>query len=423
MIRASALYMVVVIALVIGLLCSSLVVVAYYYRLQDQKMSRIMQLQTNLSSGVAILLASQDISSNTEEKTFSLFGGDRDTVSIKKIPWGGYEVGAVRAMIQKDTLYKTFTIANEVDSSKWGVLYLADEDRPVSVSGKSVIKGDAYLPQAGAKAAYINNAAYEGDKNIVTGKIHNSNKTIPALDTKRLSQIEHLFDQPVKADTNLVMADSVKNSFLAAAHVFDLRRKAVTLSNIKLEGNIVLHSDTSIIIEPSATLNQVIITAKYIHVKAGFQGTCQLFATDSLTIEKNCNFFYPSCIGLHRLKSYSFSVPPHIFIGEQTQVQGLVFGWDKNFNAQKAPIITLAKNVTIAGQVYSQGYVELNNGVMVKGNLTTKRFLYQSGYTRYENYIINTKLDETQLSRYYLTSDLMPVSSSKRKVLQWLESN
>ncbi|HWZ34689.1 MAG TPA: hypothetical protein VNW51_00940 [Mucilaginibacter sp.] len=326
-------------------------------------------------------------------------------------------------MIQKDTLYKTFSMANEVDSGKWGVLYLADEDRPVSVSGRSLIKGDAYLPKAGAKAAYVNNAAYEGDKNIISGKIHNSGKTLPALDTRRLAQIEQILGQPLKADSNLAIYDSVKNSFLLTTRVFDLGHKVIALSNIKLDGNVILHSDTSIIIEPSAVLNNVIIAAKYIRVKEGFLGTCQLFATDSMTIEKHCSLLYPSCTGLYRLKSYSFSVPPHLFIGEQTQVQGLVFSYDKNFNAEKAPVITLAKNATITGQIYSQGYVELNNGVTVKGNLTTKRFLYQSSFTRFENYIINTKLDETQLSRYYLTSGLMPVSSSKKRVLQWLESN
>lgn len=424
MIRASALYIVIVIALVIALLCSSLIVVAYYYKLQYQKMYRITQLQNNVSSGVAILIAGDDTSLNYNlGKTISLFGGDADTIFIKGMTWGVYDIGAVKARIQNYSLYKTFSIAYGLDSSKWGVLYIPDEERPISVSGKSLIKGDAYIPKAGVKAAYVNNAAYEGDKNIVTGKFHHSDKNLPALDTKRLSQIEQLLSKQLNADSNFAVTDSDRNSFLSATHVYNLGHQATLLKNIKLDGNIILHSDTSIIIDSSAVLNNVIIAAKYIHVKEGFKGVCQLFATDSLTIEKQCSFNYPSCIGLYRLKSYSFSVPAHLFIGGQTRIEGVVFICDKNFQLEKSPIITLAKNVTIYGQIFSQGFVELNDNALVNGNLTTRRFLYQSSYTRYENYIINARLDETQLSRYYLTSSLMPVSSSKKQVLQWLESN
>lgn len=51
----------------------------------------------------------------------------------------------------------------------------------------------------------------------------------------------------------------------------------------------------------------------------------------------------------------------------------------------------------------------------------TSRFLYKSEITIYENYLINITINSAALSRYYLTSDLTPVSGQQKKILQWLE--
>jgi hypothetical protein len=56
MLKASALYLVIVITLVIGVICSSLIVVAYFYREQYQRAFRYDALQNNLNSGINILI-------------------------------------------------------------------------------------------------------------------------------------------------------------------------------------------------------------------------------------------------------------------------------------------------------------------------------------------------------------------------------
>src|SRR5258708_2870421 len=181
MLKASALYIVIIIALVIGVLCSSLIVAAYFYKIQYQRKFRYDQLENNLSSGINILLASSD-TTYAAGKTLSLFNNESDSVSLKRFAWGVYDIGTVKAFSQKDSLYKTFTIANVIDSSKWAALYLIDEDRPFSLSGKTTIRGDAYIPKAGVQQAYVDNKAYEGDKRLIIGTKHNSDKKLPTLD-------------------------------------------------------------------------------------------------------------------------------------------------------------------------------------------------------------------------------------------------
>jgi len=69
------------------------------------------------------------------------------------------------------------------------------------------------------------------------------------------------------------------------------------------------------------------------------------------------------------------------------------------------------------------GMVRFKDGGTINGSVFTNRFLYQSTYTTYENYLINTTLDASKLSPYYLTSSLFPLAGKKQKIMQWLESN
>ena len=185
MLKASALYLVIVIALVIGLICSSLVAVAYFYRAEYQKKFRQDRLNHNLLSSINLLLAAPD-GAYKEPQRIALFGGEKDSVIIQKQAWGIFDIGTVRAYAQRDTIYKAFSIAGAADSAKWAALYIADDDRPISVSGKTRIEGVAYLPKAGIQTAYVDNKAYEGDKRLVVGGKKISDKTLPALDNNRL---------------------------------------------------------------------------------------------------------------------------------------------------------------------------------------------------------------------------------------------
>jgi hypothetical protein len=238
-----------------------------------------------------------------------------------------------------------------------------------------------------------------------------------------LAQFERYFNQTPKSDGTLLTDDSFTESFLHSTRIVNFGKKVTTIQDIKLTGNIVLFSDTTINIDNTAILNNVMVFAPAIIVKSGFQGNCQLFATDSIRVGSDCQFNYPSCLGILRFKGATVKVPEKISIGENSQFHGLVFTYEKTSSKSLLPLIDLDKNVQITGLVYSQGIVGLKDGIQINGSIFTSRFLYQSTLTRYENYIINTTLDATALSSYYLNSDLVPVASKTKKVLQWLETN
>ena len=420
MLKASALYMVIIIALVIGILCSSLVLSAYYYRLQYQKSFRYDRLQTNLGSGENILLAGADSSYNVQ-RTFSLFGDDADSVSLQRVFWGVYDIGVVRAFDQKDTLYKVFSIAHSIDSGKWAALYLTDNDRPMAVSGKTMIRGDAFIPKSGVNQAYLNNQAYSGDKRLIIGRIHNSERELPALDTARIGLFRNLISRE-HGDGSL-HGDSITNSFLISPLTINLGKEPTLLAHISIAGNIIIFSDTSITIDSTAVLNHMMIFARSITVKSGFHGNCQLFARDTIGIGQNCRFDYPSCLGILRFKSTAImKSQERISLGTACSFSGIIFTYEFDKNPV-LPLIDLGNKVQVTGQVYSQGMVAFKDNAVVAGSLFTTGFLYRTSFTLFQNDLMNTTLDESALSPYYLTSGMLPVAGPKKKVLQWLEAN
>lgn len=418
MIKASALYIVIIIALVIAMLCASLVAVAYYFRAESQQKHRYEQLSDNLSSGINMLLTARD-SAFEKEKTFSLFSGGNDSLTLQRAAWGVYDICTVKAFMQKDTLYKSFTIASQIDSSKWATLYVPDQDLPLSVSGKTVITGDAFLPKAGIQQVYIANNAYQGDKRIVTGKKMLSSKKLPPLDTLRLKRLSLYFN--IKGD-KFPANDSITASFLGLTKIFDFGNQATTVKNESLKGNILLHADTTLVIDSTASLENILIFAPTIVVKSGFKGNCQLFATDSISVGARCQFAYPSALGIIRSSKEKTSFQPKISLDTGSTLAGQIFSYQSAAKGLQ-PLITIGKADTIRGFIYSQGTLELKEKVVVGGGVMTSRFLYRSSFSLYENYLINVRLDASGLSPYYLTSPITPIASKKKKILQWLEAN
>jgi hypothetical protein len=420
MIKASALYIVIIIALVIGLLCSSLIVVAYFYRLQYQQTFRHEHLQDNLNSAINILTNTQSADFETA-KTFSLFGRDNDSVSLKSIAWGLYNIGVGKAFIQKDTLQSSFLLGCPVDSSKWAALYIIDEDRPISLSGNTNIIGDAFLPKAGVKEAYVDNKSYRGSKRLIQGQVKYSEKKLPALSDARIGQLSKYFNLLTETNNVLPATDTLRRSFFDETAIFQISKNAAVLQNMALMGNVIITCDTTLVIENSTYLENAIIIAKSLVVKSGFKGTVQLFATDSLSVGNNCTLNYPSVLGICRLQPLSNSTIAKLSIGENTTLTGVVFSYDINNDRNKQPYIGLQKNVNINGQVYAHGILELKSGVVVNGSVFTNRFFYRSGFASYENYIIDATFNASALSKYYLAGDLVPVVLPKKKILQWLE--
>ena len=146
MLKAAALYIVIIIAIVIAIFSGSLITTAFFYKLEYQKSLRFSRLASNIESGKAILLSEN---SSNGETLMDLYGEGTDSISLTAESWGAFDMALIKSFSVKDTLKKAFLIANSTTKDP-SALYLSDEDRPLSVSGSTLIKGNAFLPKAGS---------------------------------------------------------------------------------------------------------------------------------------------------------------------------------------------------------------------------------------------------------------------------------
>ncbi|SDT67227.1 hypothetical protein SAMN05216490_4772 [Mucilaginibacter mallensis] len=424
MIKSSALYIVIIFALVIGVICSSLIVTGYFYRLQYQKANRRSQLNNNLASATNIILASDD-TSYANQKSFSLYNLENDSVSTQRIFWGLYDIGIAKAFIQHDTLYNIFSIANLIDSTKWAALYFSDNNGSLGISGNSMIRGNIFIPAGGVKPAYVDGKFYNGDKRIVIGNKNQSSPTLPILADGRLHHLIALYQSQLGAEDYTTKNDSIVNSFNNQTQFINLGKKIAIFQKLYFKGNIIIHSDTTITIDSTTRMDNVMVFAKSIIIRDGFRGKAQFFAQDSLSVGKNCQLNYPSCLGILRKKSPLVKKNAFLKIGPNAKISGaVIFFEEKDYQESiSANLATIGKNSIINGQIYSNDQILFQDSVRVNGSIFATRFLYQSSYSAYTNYLVNIKIDERSLSRYYLTSTLFPVAKNKERVLEWLESN
>lgn len=421
MIKASALYISLILSMLIVLICGSVLMIGYTYRMENKKQERRAQLEENIASGLTVVLQ-PDFALASETKA-SLFGLENDSVWLEKQAWGIYELGLVKAWAGADTLKRAFLIGAEpADTLK--VLYLADEDRPLSISGKSLVKGTAFLPKSGIKAAYVENATYT-DKTLVYGTIKDSGRTLPGLKAGVLNQATELIGMLTEKDKNKTAdmldhldKDSTVNSFYDQVKKIHLDVDQSELSDIVARGNIMIFSDSALVIDGSTKLDKVILVAPYVQIKEGFKGNVQVFATDSIALGNKVQLDYPSALLVLKNDTAKFQV--RITIGKECSIAGQVFAYEKE-RSQMMPLIALGEGTVVKGEVYVTGYLNMQKRTAIKGSVALIRFMARTSSSLYENYLIDVELNRPALSRYYLSSKLINGETTKNKVLCWLE--
>lgn len=411
MVKASALYLVVVISLLIAIISGSLLTIAFYYRLEVKKKERLDRLLLNMDSGTSLILSKGFIDYN-KDKVLDLFAEQTDSAVLRKEYWGIYDLGILKAFELKDTLKRSFLIANVFSDPN--AIYLADEDRPLSISGKTELIGDGQLPKSGLKASYVDGKGYEG-KSLITGTIKESARVLPPLNKNMLERIHQQFT--LNQTFRTLPKDSIVNSFFYPVAIYPLDLNHSNLGRLKVHGKVILVSDTTVIINAETILDGVQIYARAIVIKDGFKGNCQLFAKDSIIIGNNCEFTYPSFAGV--FKPEHSKVQAKIALGNQVSFSGLLLSYEPK-RSDLQTMISFGKECKIAGEIFATGYVKLQKGLQVSGKTYAHRFIMQTPSTLYENYLIDISLNRKSLSPYYLSSGLFERINTNQQILRWL---
>ncbi len=339
----------------------------------------------------------------------------KETILLKK-HWGVYDVLISTSTRNKETFSKTALIGGYLKERT--ALYLYDANQPLVVVGNTRIEGKSYLPSKGIKSGSIGGKSFMGNQ-LIYGEVLKSSKKLPEF-RNAISYMNII--NIIELNENNEIIDLREN--LKLTHPFSEPTKLVrnfdpiTLNYHKLSGNVVVYSETSIKVEATSNLNDIILIAPEIEIADNVKGNFQAFANKKITAGKNCELEYPSTLILDErieLTSNKNEKIPQILIDKGTNIKGVVVFLSENEDENYKPQIVLEEQSSIMGEVYCSKNIELLG--IVKGSVFTKGFIANQFGSVYKNHIYNSKIILTDLPEQYCG---LTFSGTESKVAKWL---
>jgi len=412
--NASALTYTLFVSIIFSLVLSTLVLGAYYYKLEYLNFKTKSESLSNISSGVAMALAIDQVDYKLPIRD-KLFADGDDSVEVAFQPWGAWDIVKVSTWKKSNTQPTTKYFTRAFGRSKEGksALYLVDNNRAVSVSGDTKIVGEAYLPKAGVRSQIINGIGYK-NKRLLYGKKLVSEKSMPVLNEDRLEILREFSLGRSKAlyPSDLISAGFTGNNFIPfGIDTLIFKEYESKILSDSLSGRVWIHANKRLRIKKTAFLENVIVTAPIIEIDSGFVGNLQAIATDTILLRGGASLEFPSLLAV-----INDNPPATIQLEHNTSVRGVIVleGPKKEFNQR---VMNISDKSEVEGMVYCHGFLETNG--KVSGHVSVEKFLINTFAGVYENYIFNASLDAKAISPEYAGTDLW-FNNQEKKVLQWL---
>lgn len=342
------------------------------------------------------------------------------TTGIKKTSWGGYLRINSTASAKTKSFSKTALTGSKVSDPAIGI-FLSEDKLPLVLVGNTVIEGDAFVSNLGVEPGIIAGHYYTGSE-LVKGNINVGKGTLPELDEVWLNNLRRLQEYAPSNSDNVIQREAINtNSFFANTHlVFDENK--ITLNETYI-GNIIIKSETEVVITNLARLTDVMIIAPRITIEEGFTGSASFIARERIVLAENVRLDYPtSLIVVNTQEDENIPVPKGeepIFIADNSTVVGTVIYLDEweeiNNRMNSLTHVAIAPLATINGYIYCQGNVELMGTVI--GAIYADRFLVREFGSVYINHIYNGKVLGRDIDPAF---GGLPFKESDKAIVKWL---
>lgn len=334
------------------------------------------------------------------EYEIKLFEDDPSSrVTLSRSFWGLYEV--VRASSGGEG-FRAAKLFGHAQNAGHYALYVCDNRRAVTLTGKTNIRGNLCLPREGILYGQMQSAFFSGKK-IEPSAIRNSNPEFPPL--------------------NIALIDSVKKWRTGEGEEFDgsnlsasffdptVNLKTGNLQQVKFRGNIILRANSKIVIDHTAQLEDVILIAPSITISKGFSGTVQIFVSDTVIIESGVMLNYPSGILIVQAASGSY-----VEISESSRVDGYVVIHPGTGAKEpgRAPNYKQCAGAGTSGLIYVDGIAQ------VQGSLVGSLWVNQPNYYTPQGYYTHTFHELTVQGADQAAYPLWFEDDHSRKTVKWL---
>lgn len=336
-----------------------------------------------------------------------------DDVTASLNYWGAFLLAKSSVKDKNDVYSKVALMAHAYPEPI--ALYLVEHDQPLSLSGASKIIGNAYLPRKKLRHGFIEGVSFFGDF-MIDGSTMTSSRSNLSLPESFIKHCEALFFGITEftLENKDWPEDGWQQSFEENTILFT-SQNPITIENQRFLGNVLIKSDSDVMIDSSAELEDVTIIAPRITVKSGFKGNVHLLANEALIVEAKSKLTYPSSIILYNGEEQIEDNLLKIDIESNASVEGeVILGChSKNQNA----MIAIDEGAIVYGNVYSSKKVELRG--TVNGSIRCDRFILNSTSSIYENYILNGIVKAFDKEDNYLGFN-WPESQDTKSIAKWL---
>ena len=181
--KGGALYIAIIISILISVVLSLFILLAYHNIQTIQIQASVSQLNLSLESGFELSKSSYFTKEN--QNRWQKLPYNTDSISIKKLQWGCFQLISVNAKNAHHRLHKTglFGCLATTDTA----LMVSEQNKPIGLAGAIKMMGNCYLPKAGIKTAYIEGTSFS-DLNSLRPFIKQSPNVIPDIDDSFLKE-------------------------------------------------------------------------------------------------------------------------------------------------------------------------------------------------------------------------------------------
>lgn len=412
MIKASAMTYAVMLLLLIALFCAAIIWMANDTRLLHTFVHNRERVLLNTYTGASLLLDQPEKFDFNHPQSISL---EQDTLIITQKKWGIFNLGLINAFKNNYTLKRAFLFAPKAPNP--ATLYLTETDKSLKITGKTILKGSLYIPERGIERAYIEDKNFEGD-HLFYGTKEKSSKKLPLLKEKYIDfSITEWLKYENYTSLQEIYSDSIFSFHEPISYFFSAG--PLYINDISLKGNLIIHSTDSIIIGPSASLENIILISPRMRIEENFKGNFQAYVTEKMVLEPNVHLQYPSVILLNdKDDAFHREERPLIELNEKATLLGGVLITTTSPDFRKQPLFKIASGAEFVGFAYIDGQTELSGSLL--GSLYTKTFYLKTKAASYTNHLVDAKIDGTDIPDYFLFPNWLDKEASSYENLKWL---
>jgi hypothetical protein len=317
-------------------------------------------------------------------------------IHYKRKNWGLFDAIFVHGKYKNIYEEKAALLSKSIQLTEYPTIHIYGGHNSLSVCGETYLNGRVYSPNARIQRAYIEGESYHKNK-LFHGELKDastwSKKISKELIEKRFKALGDLVQHAEFVPINILGNDSLMVSFKEEVICIH-NKKEMEITNNCI-GNVVISSDSLIVVGPDAYIESCILYAPKVILQEGFKGNCQVFARDVIEVEDHVELHFPSVL-------FAFSMHEEdsafISIASDCKVEGLIIADKKNIRFAKT-LIQIGDNSIVNGIVYSNACVDLKADV--NGSIWCQKFMLKTPSSVYENTLLDVNISSEGMPKWF----------------------